>query len=269
MSAIWSWLPLGKRLGRERPGQRQEGYRTGLLVLTAINMLNYADRYVPAAVKELIKEDLGLSDLETSYPATGMIFVYMIFAMIFGWVGDRKLVDRRYLLCGAILFWSLATALAGLAQNLEQLVILRSLVGIGEAAYATIAPPMISDFLPHKDRNIAFGIYYLAVPVGGALGFGIGAVLGGAFNWRVAFMGVGLPGVVAALWMLSVNDPAFGINDCHVSTIEEEEAAVAGAPGRELNELAVRKAEHSGGSAVSRIISEQGNLCCNYIVVLS
>jgi MFS family permease len=257
-SVLWSWVPLGKRLGRDRPGMRQEGYRTGLLVLTAINMLNYADRYVPAAVKELIKEDLGLSDLETSYPATGMIFVYMIFAMIFGWVGDRKIVDRRFLLCGAILFWSLATALAGLAQNLEQLVILRSLVGIGEAAYATIAPPMISDFLPHKDRNIAFGIYYLAVPVGGALGFGIGAVLGGAFNWRIAFMGVGLPGVVAALWMLTVNDPAPGINDASAADQTGQPTLAAATPTESPTEAETSRVGGVSLDSVSKSASKRG-----------
>jgi MFS family permease len=220
--------------GREYPGQRQDGARFGLLVLTAVNMLNYADRYVPSAgppflpsiilliiscimiyftVKELIKDDLDLSDVETTYPTTGMIFLYMIFAVVFGWIGDRRLADRRYILAGAILFWSLATALAGLAQNLAQLVILRSLVGVGEAAYSTIAPPMLSDFYPHKDRNIAFGIYYLAIPVGGALGFAIGSLLGGAFGWRVAFLGVGMPGILMSVLILLVNDPSCGIND--------------------------------------------------------
>jgi MFS family permease len=65
-----------------------------------------------------------------------------------------------------VAFWSLATALAGFAQNLTQLVLLRSLVGVGEAAYGTIAPPFISDFFPPHERNIAFGFFYLAIPMG-------------------------------------------------------------------------------------------------------
>jgi MFS family permease len=210
---------LGEKLTKEnsRIGERQKGARFALIVLSGINLLNYADRYVPSGVKELIKDDLNLTDAETSLPTTGMIGVYMIFAMIFGWMGDRNIIDRRYILAGGIAFWSLATALAGLAQNLEQLIILRSLVGVGEAAYATIGPPMISDFFPHRDRNVAFGIYYLAIPIGAALGFGIGAVLGAAFSWRVAFLAVGIPGVVAAITVLRCNDPVPGIND------EEEE----------------------------------------------
>jgi MFS transporter, Spinster family, sphingosine-1-phosphate transporter len=205
----------GKKLLRSesQPGERQEGARFALLVLSGINLLNFADRYVPSGVKELIKDDLNLTDAETSLPTTGMIFVYMIFAIIFGWIGDKGLIDRRTLLALGIFSWSLATALAGLAQNLTQLILLRSLVGIGEAAYATIAPPMISDFYPHADRNIAFGIYYLAIPVGSALGFGIGSVLGALFSWRVAFLAVGLPGVILSFTVLYCNDPVFGIND--------------------------------------------------------
>lgn len=205
----------GKKLlrGDGRYGERQEGARFALLVLSGINLLNFADRYVPSGVKELIKDDLNLTDAETSLPTTGMIFVYMIFAMIFGWIGDKRLLDRRTLLAIGICSWSLATALAGLAQNLTQLILLRSLVGVGEAAYATVAPPMISDFYPHADRNIAFGIYYLAIPVGSALGFGIGSVLGALFSWRVAFLAVGFPGVILSVTVLFCNDPYPGLND--------------------------------------------------------
>ncbi len=92
------------------------------------------------------------------------------------------------ILCGAIVLWSLATGLAGLSTGIVTLVVIRSLVGVGEAAYGTICPSMLCDFYPKGDRNVVFGIYYLAVPVGGALGFGIGAVLGAAASWRTAFL---------------------------------------------------------------------------------
>lgn len=206
---------LGEKLSRENsiPGQRQKGARFALLVLSGINLLNFADRYVPSGVKELIKDDLHLTDAETSLPTTGMIVVYMIFAVVFGWLGDKNLVDRRVILAAGIAFWSLATAAAGLAQNLEQLIILRSLVGVGEAAYSTVAPPLISDFFPHRDRNVAFGIYYLAIPIGSALGFGIGSVVGAAFSWRIAFFVVGIPGIIVAVIVLKCCDPIRGIND--------------------------------------------------------
>ena len=90
----------------------------------------------------------------------------MIFAVFFGSIADKNILDRRIILFFGILFWSLATFTAGLATDLTSLVLLRSLVGVGEAAYGTIVPPMLSDFFPPKDRNIVYGIYYLAIPVG-------------------------------------------------------------------------------------------------------
>ena len=149
----------GRTLPRDSPNGRQEGARRALLILTAINLLNFADRYVPASVKELIKEDLDLTDTETALPTTGMVEVYMVSAVFFGVLNDRELVDRRVILAGGVAFWSLATALAGMSTNLTQLVLLRSLVGVGEAAYGTIAPPLISDFFPPAERNVAFGFF--------------------------------------------------------------------------------------------------------------
>jgi MFS family permease len=112
---------------------RQPGSRTALLTLTAINLLNFADRYVPSAVKSLIQDDLHLSDFQTSLPSTGMVIVYTIFAIIFGMISDKQYFDRRIILCGAIICWSLATSLAGLATNLTQLVMVRSLVGVASS----------------------------------------------------------------------------------------------------------------------------------------
>jgi len=107
---------------------------------------------------------------------------------------------------------------------------IRSLVGVGEAAYGTISPPMLSDFYPFRERNVVYGIYYLAIPVGAALGYAIGAILGntsrlqvilnirqsylgGAFGWRVAFVVCGIPGIFVAVMILRLNDPVRGIND--------------------------------------------------------
>ncbi len=129
---------LGVDLDRSRPMTRQIGAGAGLIILSSINLLNFADRYVPSAVKQLIEDDLHLNDFQTALPVTGMIVVYMIFAVIFGILSDRELFDRRVLLFGAIISWSIATASAGLATNLTQLIVFRSLVGIGEAAYGNI-----------------------------------------------------------------------------------------------------------------------------------
>jgi len=192
---------------------RQLGAKSALWILSSINLLNYADRYIPASVKPLYQEDLGLSDFQSSLPSTGMIVVFMIFAMIFGTITDKQWLDRRFLLCGGIIVWSAATSLAGLANNLVQLVCIRSMVGVGEAAYGTIAPPLLSDFYPERERNIVYGIYYLAIPVGGAIGYGVGAVLGSLYGWRVAFLACGVPGLLLASLVLRLNNPVRGIND--------------------------------------------------------
>ena len=240
----------GMKLDRQHPNTRQYGASHALRILASINLLNYADRYVPAAVKTLFQAELNLTDFETTLPNTGMIVVFMIFAMIFGTMSDKQLFDRRYILTGAIIFWSCATALAGLATNLAQLVALRSLVGVGEAAYGTIAPPMLSDFFQEHERNTVYGIYYLAIPVGAALGFGIGAVLGGAYGWREAFFGVGIPGIIFALAVLSLNDPAMGINDDGKEKALGESTVRDGARGSDRGR---------GGSKVSSRLSADGD----------
>ena len=201
------------RLAPTRPNARQHGARFALIVLTLVQSLNYADRYVPASVKELIQADLHLSDAESALPTTGMVVVYMVMALVFGHVADRDLVDRRLILVGAVVFWSIATAAAGLATGLASLVALRALVGVGEAAYATLVPALIADFYPPHERTVAFGVYAIAPPVGGALGYGAGAVLGGLFGWRAAFLVVALPGVAAAALVALIDDPPRGIND--------------------------------------------------------
>lgn len=76
----------------------------------------------------------------------------MIASPFFGWLSDHRIIGRRPLLCGAVIFWSAATALAALSKDLYSLVGLRSLVGIGEACYVVIATPMIADYFPSKVR---------------------------------------------------------------------------------------------------------------------
>ena len=152
---------VGPTLDDKRSGERQPGARHALVLLSLLNLLNFADRYVPASVKPLLQADLHLTDFETALPVTGMIVVFMFSAMVFGVIADKQLIDRRFMMSGAILLWSVATSLAGLAENLVQLVILRSFVGVGEAAYGTVAPPMLADFYPPHERNPVYGFYYL------------------------------------------------------------------------------------------------------------
>jgi MFS transporter, Spinster family, sphingosine-1-phosphate transporter len=110
-------------------------------------------------------------------------------------------------------FWSLATAAAGLARNFAQLVAARAGVGVGEAAYTTIAPSLLADYFPVERRGRTFAIFYMAIPVGAAIGFLLGGVLERQFGWRGAFYAVGLPGLIAAALALTLPDPPRTLTD--------------------------------------------------------
>lgn len=126
-------------------------------------------RYVPSAVKDLVKEDLELTDSQTSYPTTAFVIVYLLASPIFSALADR--FSRVRLIAVGVLLWSAATAGAALATDFWGLMIARSLVGIGEAAYATLSPSILSDHYPPSRRNRILTYFYMAIPIGAALGF--------------------------------------------------------------------------------------------------
>lgn len=181
------------------------GARRALIALTLLNLLNYVDRYVPSAVKELFKADLKLSDAETSWPLTAFVVVYMLCSPLFGALADRW--PRRQVIALGVALWSLATAAAALAQGFWTFLLARALVGVGEAAYATLSPAVLADWYPPDRRNRALTWFYVAIPVGAALGFAVGGALGQHWGWRPAFAAVGLPGLIAAAWVWNLREP--------------------------------------------------------------
>jgi MFS family permease len=204
----------GRPLARAAPAGRAQGAAFAVVVLTAMNLLNYIDRWVPSAVKVLFQQDLGLTDLQTSLPLTSFIFVYMAFSPVFGMLADRG--PRRVLIAAGVAIWSLATAAAAGAQGFYSLLVARAAVGVGEAAYAVIAPALISDFFAPETRNRVLTIFYVATPVGSALGFILGGVLGAHFGWRAAFLICGLPGLLVAALALAIKEPPRGQFDAAV-----------------------------------------------------
>lgn len=190
------------------PRATPDGARFAIIVLTGMNLLNYVDRYVPSAVKTLFQKDLALTDAQTSWPLTAFVIVYMLASPVFGGLADR--VSRKVLIAAGVALWSLATAGAALATGFWTFLIARALVGVGEAAYATISPSLIADYFPPERRNRMLTIFYVAIPVGAALGFGIGGVVGRAYGWREAFLVCGLPGLLIALVALKLKEPRRG-----------------------------------------------------------
>ncbi len=175
-------------------------YALGLLL--AVNLLNYIDRQVLFAVFPLIKTDLGLSDTELGFLGSAFMFSYLLLAPLFGWLGDHW--SRVRLASGGLVVWSLATALAAFAPGYRTLLAARATVGVGEASFGTVSPGLISDFFPKEQRGRILSWFYVAIPVGSALGYLLGGVLGQNYGWHAAFLMVGLPGLLLAvpIWLL-------------------------------------------------------------------
>jgi MFS transporter, Spinster family, sphingosine-1-phosphate transporter len=176
-----------------------------LAVFTAMNMFNYVDRYVVSAVQEAFKPALGLSDAQIGFLPTAFLIVYMLTAPSFGALAATG--SRTRVIGAGVAVWSIATALGGLVSNYGQLVVARALVGVGEAAYGTIAPAVLADVFPERMRGRIFALFYMAIPVGAALGYVIGGSVLGAAGWRAAFFVAAAPGLLLALLALTLADP--------------------------------------------------------------
>lgn len=192
-----------------------------LVVLTGINLFNYLDRWMLAAVTESIKPALGLTDTELGSLATAFVLVYMAVSPVFGALGDRR--RRPPLVALGVLIWSIATALAGFATGYASLFTARALVGVGEAAYGTIAPALLADYFPVERRGRIFAIFSAAIPIGSAAGYVVGGLVDHHFGWRAAFWIAGAPGLLLTALVFRVREVPRGAQD-------EDAAARGGQP---------------------------------------
>jgi len=180
-----------------------------LCVLTLINLLNYLDRYLASGfVPDLKAAPLGLSDTQVGFLTSAFMIVYMLAAPIFGALGDRGPRTRPVPI--GVFLWSLATLLSGFAANYAHLLSARALVGIGEAAYISIAPALLSDLFPRAQRGRVLSVFNMAIPVGAALGYIVGGLMSQHYGWREAFFVAGAPGMLLALLVLRLPDPPRG-----------------------------------------------------------
>src|ERR1700722_15210228 len=155
----------------------------GLFVLTVINLLNYLDRFIPSAVLPQMKASgIVSTDFQLGFLAPGFVVVYMLAAPAFGYLGDRR--SRTRPIAIGVALWSLATMWSGLSRTYWELFASRAAVGIGEAAYATISPALLADYYPPARRGRIFAIFYMAIPVGAALGYVVGGLVSQAWGWR-------------------------------------------------------------------------------------
>ena len=183
-----------------------------LSVLTLVNLLNYLDRYVVSGiVPDLKAPPLGLSDSQIGLLTTAFMLVYMLAAPIFGALGDRG--SRTRPIAVGVFLWSIATLVSGFATTYAHLLGARAIVGIGEAAYVSIAPALLADSFSRAQRGRVLSVFNMAIPVGAALGYIVGGLMSHHFSWRAAFFVAGAPGLLLAILVLRVKDPPRGSQD--------------------------------------------------------
>ncbi|MEP6883890.1 MAG: MFS transporter [Gammaproteobacteria bacterium] len=184
----------------------------GLAILSFINLFSYLDRYIVSALAESLKHaNMGLSDANLGSLMSGFLIVYTLTAPIFGALGDRR--SRPRLIALGVACWSFATALSGFAGSYLALFLARASVGVGEAAYVTIAPSLLSDYFPVRQRGRVMAIFFCAIPVGSALGYVVGGLVDNHYGWRAAFFVAGIPGLMLAALCLLLRDPPRGAQD--------------------------------------------------------
>ena len=199
-----------------------------MAVLVYVNLINYMDRLTLAGLIEEIKQEFDANDARAGILQTAFILSYMLFAPLFGYLGDRY--SRKYLMGGGVLLWSLLTLLGSLVSgnpsnqgkgwlHPEFLLFLscRAMVGIGEASYSTIAPTLISDMFVGDLRSRMLGLFYFAIPVGSGLGYIVGSETARAFgSWQWGLRvtpGLGLLAVLFILFL--VTEPPRGAAEGH------------------------------------------------------
>src|SRR4051812_48935721 len=187
------------------------GKSFALAVLFSMNLLNYVDRYSFFAVGTLIQRDLHIDHFWLGVLNSSFMIVYTVTSPLVGWLGDRYY--RRGLLAFGVGLWSVATIGTAFSRDFNEMFFWRALLGVGEASYGVIAPALLADLYTAKDRGRVMGLYYLALPLGGALGYGIGGWVGERWGWPAAFLVVGLPGLLAAVAGLLIYDPGRGASD--------------------------------------------------------
>jgi MFS family permease len=184
--------------------------RGALLLLLTINLFNYIDRQVLAAVEPEIRATFFHANDANAMAKTGalgsaFLVTYMLSAPLLGFLADR--LSRWAIVGSAVILWSLATGGSGLAGTFTILFATRICVGIGEGGYGPAAPTILSDLFPIERRGRVMAMFCAAIPVGSALGYVLGGLIGSHYGWRWAFYVLMLPGLILGLTCFFQRDP--------------------------------------------------------------
>jgi MFS family permease len=209
---------------------------TVFVALFAMHLLDYTDRFVLSAVMPQVRQDLSLTGVQGGWLTSLFLISYSLISPVMGYLGDR--VRRPRLLALGVGVWSLATIGSGFVLNYGQLCLARGVLGVGEATYGVIAPTLLADLFARRSRARAMSAFYLAMPIGGAIGVALGGFLGQKFGWHTAFFVVGAPGLAAAVAALWIPEPTRGQSE-GIDPARLEAHVRAGAPVEDYIDLMV------------------------------
>ncbi|MEY2537426.1 MAG: transporter, Spinster family, sphingosine-phosphate transporter [Verrucomicrobiota bacterium] len=192
------------------PSVSHTAARSALVLLLAINLFNYIDRQILAALEPDIRATFFAPGDVNAMTKTGLLgaaflVAYMLSAPILGFLADR--ISRWVIIGTAVIVWSLASGGSGLAATFTILFVTRIFVGIGEGGYGPAAPTILADVFPIATRGRIMAIFCAAIPVGSALGYVLGGLISGHLGWRWAFYLVTPPGLVLGLLCFWQRDP--------------------------------------------------------------
>jgi MFS family permease len=211
---------------RNAPGAVQRWALLTFIILFLMNLLDYIDRWVLASVLPHVQADLHLDDKQAGLLASVFLISLSLISPVMGFAGDR--MRRTWLLGIGVGVWSLATVGTGLARSYGQLQWARAMLGIGEGTYGVIAPAVLMDLYARDVRARVLSAFYLAMPIGAALGMLLGAWIAKHYGWHTAFFAVGAPGLLVALTALWLPEPVRGASEkVDVQRLEEHQRAGA------------------------------------------
>jgi len=184
-----------------------------VVVLFAINILNFYDRHVPGALVEPMRKEFHLNDTQIGLLGSAFIWIYAIVGVPLGRFADSG--SRKKLLAWGVVIWTALTASAGLANTYALLLFSRVGVGVGEAACAPTATSWLGDLFPPAKRSRVLALFMLGVPVGGALGYFFSGPLAEAYGWRAAMVFAALPALLLVPALLMLQEPQRGASELH------------------------------------------------------
>lgn len=197
------------------------GATTALVLLTALNFVNYIDRYILPGVAEQVKGEFHIDDAKIGSLVFWFMIAYMATSPITGWLGDR--FPRKPMIVIAALFWSGINFVTASVHSYDSLNLRHAALGIGEASFGIFAPAILADFYPEHQRNRVLTIFNVAIPVGAALGYLVGGTVGERFGWRMSFIVSAVPGtIIAILIAFFMKEPARGASQLDKPRLEKD-----------------------------------------------